>query len=188
MSLAASVGFATQIGKQGWLLDGRLPDAPQLEVVSLLLSSIVVVVASWEGYFEAISSVKLRDRIRFYIDIFIVIAYIILLYATVNQRTWHWTLAAIFLSYFVWDIFTHAASESDWAKFQPHSVCWFLALFGIAILVTYWPFHPFRYTAASLISVLLFRWISPSRNFVKHLALAVVLATLCFVTRNCYLS
>ena len=171
-SVAASVGFAAQIGSQKWLVEGRLPNSQEQGPLSLLVCSIVVVVASWEGYFKVISRVKLRDAFRFYLDIFIVLLYIILLNSSLNQRTWHWTLVAIFLCYLIWDILTHVASERDWKGFRPHSFCWLLAFVGTALLVTCGPFHPFRYAATSLISVLLFRWILSRRKFAQLLALA----------------
>ncbi len=189
-SVAASVGFATQIGAQEWIRQGQPPSLEQIPALLTLIGSIIVVVRSWEGYFETIARIELKDKSRFYLDIFIVMLYITLLNAVFHQCFWQWTLAAIFLSYFIWDALTwritRRNTRNSWTQFRPHSAWWLLFLSCVATLVTYGPFHPFRYTIISTFSVLAFRWKFASRNFGIHFCIAMILAAFIVFVRNYY--
>lgn len=185
-SVAASVGFATQIGAQPWVKQGRFPDVAELPILLTLVGSIIVVVRSWEGYFETISRIKLKDRTRFYLDIFIVFQYIVLLNVSPHPDFWHWMLAGIFISYFAWDCLTHRVERKLWGVFRPHSAWWCLVLLTLAMLNADGPFHPYRYTIVATFSVLAFRWKFSNHNFFKHFVLAATSAVICFAFRRVF--
>ena len=189
-SVAMSVGFATQVGRQGWLVDGHLPNLYESEGLSRLAVTIIVVIASWEGYFlyQAQNANRkadfIRDSTRLYIDIIIVLLYVILFNTINNQKVWHWTLVAVFVSYSVWDLLGLSICSGSNRRPVSHSVPWFLALLSVALLVTYGPPHHFRYVLAAFVCVMLFRLKPFGPSLLAHTLASVGLTVVCVAARH----
>src|SRR6202011_3726669 len=74
------------------------------EGLLLLVVSMFAVVGSWEGYLKSIRQKPLDDEIRFYLDIFIVFAYLILMLSSELTDLWYWSLFLTFVIYLAWDV------------------------------------------------------------------------------------
>ncbi len=78
-AVAVSVGFASKIGDLKFLSDFAVPSYQQLHQLILLIFAMVVVVGSWDAYFQSIKEKPLTDLRRFALDVFIIFLYILLL-------------------------------------------------------------------------------------------------------------
>lgn len=171
-SVAVSVGFASQLSKQTWLLSGDWPDIKAVKEFVLLSTSIIAVVVSWDGYFVAITQRPLSDKGRYYVDILIVLLYIFLIIASGMQSIWHMTLCAIFLLYVIWDVLRAVSPPSsdavptssydprqNWfGPWTPRSLPFLCYFGGLAWLASSEPSHPFRFTVMAASGVVLFRY------------------------------
>jgi hypothetical protein len=107
-AVSLSVGFASQVAKMSWLIDGKLPTGGDIQDIVLLIISGIVVVLSWDGYLGAIRDFPLQDASRFYLDVVIVFLYLVLLECSHINNIWFWISAidAIFVLYIIWDLLT----------------------------------------------------------------------------------
>lgn len=111
-AVAVSVGFASQLSRL--LLDPNHAANHALNLSSILLEnwksisllsvSLVAVVASWEGYLRAVEDCPLEDSFRFYLDIVIVLCYLVMSLTSQFYSFWFGVLPTIFLLYAIWDI------------------------------------------------------------------------------------
>lgn len=110
--VSISVGFASQFSRivlspgysHDYHLDtGRLA-GDHWRDGTLLIISLIGVVASWEGYLRAIHNNPLEDRARFYIDIILVILYLVLMLSSQIFYLWFHVVVLIFFCYLLWDI------------------------------------------------------------------------------------
>jgi hypothetical protein len=113
-SVAVSVGFASKIGNFEFLSRFAIPSADQLQQLILLVFAMVVVVGSWEFYFQSINKRPLIDWQRFLIDIIIVSLYIVLLRSVTSLDTFLFYLNLIMFFYVVWDVLSMSAYPSHY--------------------------------------------------------------------------
>lgn len=104
-AVTISVGFAAQvtniISKSG--LNVSYAVTQHWKELFLLLIAMVAVVGSWEGYLTSILKRPL-ERFRFYLDVVIVFAYLLLMLCSHLYDFWYDILAFIFGLYAVWDV------------------------------------------------------------------------------------
>jgi hypothetical protein len=113
-AVSLSVGLASRIAVLPWL-QGKSSSPDDLKDVALLFLSSMVVVLSWDGYLAALQVFKLRDIRRFYLDVVVVILYLILLLCSHSNAIPLWTevLAAVFVVYVAWDLLTKLAYPAE---------------------------------------------------------------------------
>jgi hypothetical protein len=78
-AVVVSVGFATQLIQMDSVKKGELPTGADLVHVIYLFVALVLIIQSWEEYFISIEDRQLTTPARFYIDIAILTAYLLLL-------------------------------------------------------------------------------------------------------------
>lgn len=106
-AVAISIGIGSRlvsVDGPGWIKELRMPRGlEEWEHLFVLLLALYATVLSWDGYLASVRSKPLNDWLRFAIDVFLVIIYMILI-STSNQ-TWHWLtiLCIIFALYVIWD-------------------------------------------------------------------------------------
>jgi hypothetical protein len=115
-AVSLSVGFATQITRMAWLIAGRAPSSEDIPDLILLITSLIIVVLSWDGYLPVLRRYPLKDRQRFFLDIMIVFFYLILLQSSHGRAvmTWLYIINIIFILYILWDIFTMRVAGADY--------------------------------------------------------------------------
>ena len=126
-AIAISVGFASAVSNMPWLREGRvfdhsLPvDWDQIKQLFRLSVAVVAIVLSWEGYLASISTKPLQDGGRFFIDIALVFAYLLLLLTSKFPYFWLWIHAAVFPVYCVWDYLSIRQYPKAYANRPPAS-------------------------------------------------------------------
>ena len=120
-AVAVSVGAATPVSRV--LSAQSNSDAHTINILSvlsghwrsllLLFISLVTVVLSWEGYYGTLEGLPLEDPLRFYLDIAIVFAYLLLMLSTEYYDVWFSLLPCIFGLYLAWDIASIASASHD---------------------------------------------------------------------------
>lgn len=108
-AVAVSVGFASKISDLTFLFSFTLPTHQQIQQLALLIIAMVIVVGSWEFYFNSINKRPLVDFSRFVIDIIIVSMYIVLLLSIGNIDAFLIHIVFIMFLYVLWDIFSMRA-------------------------------------------------------------------------------
>jgi hypothetical protein len=101
-----SVGFAATLTKMGWVTSGDWPDASEREQIVALITAMLAMVLSWDGYLLAIKDRPHVGIWRFAIDIVIVFTYMLLVIASQHMTIFLIVLTCIFSLYFVWDLLT----------------------------------------------------------------------------------
>lgn len=87
-AIAIIVGFATRVVQMAWVQKGRAPAFDEWEHIARLTAALVATVLSWEGYFVSISTKKLYDFPRYFIDICLVFLYLFLLLTSKFPHYW----------------------------------------------------------------------------------------------------
>jgi hypothetical protein len=72
--------------------------------ILLVISSLAIVVLSWEGYLGAIQRLPLEDWQRFWLDIALVFTYLMLTLSSAAFDLWFSIHMIVFLEYLLWDI------------------------------------------------------------------------------------
>jgi hypothetical protein len=205
-AVTLSVGVASQIIKivfTGHTLDHQLQWTPvlaQWPELLLLLISLIIVVTSWEGYLGAIEGLPLEDWQRFYIDILLVLSYLILTLCCQLYDDWFAVHLIIFILYLAWDHFR--ARLPDYQRQmrdnpRPRSqrsmvitMIW-LAFFGVLYLLKLcFPFFaaPFGFAVialAALAGVILYRvdkikrWSWPEKTLYWGVPIGLLIALPC---------
>ena len=103
-AVAISVGFATTLIDMQWLGEGHFPNFDELQQLARLVTALIAVVLSWEGYFFSIESKPLKTTPRFIIDFTLVLLYMVLLYTSKIPTFWLYLHAFSFLLYITWDL------------------------------------------------------------------------------------
>lgn len=119
-AVAISVGVAKTISELAWIKIGSCPNLYDIQQLSILVVALTVTVLSWDGYLWAIfRRPLLSDQfhgvislIRFTIDIYLVLIYMILM-ITIGRLTW-WLpiIFVVYVFYIVWDFFKPGAAPS----------------------------------------------------------------------------
>ncbi len=151
-----SVGVATRLGRIIYDSNPTHHDVNIAAVLQiywtellLLLVSTIALVGSWQGYLLSIERTKqLQDdreaAIRFYLDIAIVFAYLVLTLSSQFFALWFWALAVIFVLYLAWDLAPLPFIKPDSPRFSgKHSIpsgifitaVWLIFFIALAILV-----------------------------------------------------
>jgi len=111
--------------------------------IVLLGIALIAVILSWQWYFPNIEKRPLEDSFRFFLDVLIVVAYLLLLLTSWLYEVWFWTLAAIWWLYLGWDVAVRVYCKkrrlvtNHWSKAMTGSA-WALTVTLLAILN-----HPF---------------------------------------------
>jgi hypothetical protein len=119
-AVTISVGCATQMSRL--IFDSKFAVSEhQFALVSMLLDrwqgivllavSMATVIGSWDGYLAAIERRPLEDRLRFYLDIVIVFAYLFLMLSSQFFALWFSLLVSVFVLYVAWDLGSIAYSR-----------------------------------------------------------------------------
>lgn len=108
-AIALSVGFATALSRMPWIenqlifMTDRAIDCQQANQVMRLSAAGIATILSWEGYLLSIKTKPLIDAPRFYIDVFLVILYLILLLTSSSPHLWIAIHCFTFFIYIFWD-------------------------------------------------------------------------------------
>ncbi len=143
IAVAISVGFATQLVSMAWLANGTWPSVYEAEHLARLVAALFIVVVGWDWYSRDVGKPGFA---LFIVDILVVVASLLFLFAARHETEWLSFLVAIFALYVVWDglgiwELRNARSDEDKEtrelrrKALPVNAAWlvfFLALAGIA--------------------------------------------------------
>ncbi len=105
-AVTLSVGFANQLIQMDWIKQSRVPTATEVSPIIFLLLGLFLILQSWEGYFAALETKPLERPQRFYMDVAIVFAYLVLLIASHGVAAFLFFTCVIFFMYIVWDLLT----------------------------------------------------------------------------------
>lgn len=176
-AVVLSVSFA-QILDEAWFKNFGLIFSREygFEVATLLLLAYGTVVLSWVGYHQSIKTAPIKATgkwgfWRFIFDVFLLIAYFILLVSFCNFRRVLWTLVAIFVLYVAWDDFKRREyRQSDYPERRAVTLLWCIVFFGIAGLYTLLPFlQEVRYLILVLAALAIYFY-RRHKNWYKEIA------------------
>ena len=105
-AVAVSVGFASPLTRMDWIANGTAPDKGQWHQIVILVTALLATIGSWEGYFSAIGSRPLKGVWRFFVDITLVLIYMVLLISSLHPYLFLPILVVIFILYVIWDMLT----------------------------------------------------------------------------------
>jgi hypothetical protein len=115
-------------------LPSSMQDFEQLAKLALALYATVL---SWDGYLASVQKKPLNGRVRFTIDVLLVVLYMILIMR--SDKPWFWlpTLCVIFSLYVFWDVASIWEYPSTFERgYQPHESRLLAVprVYGLAIL------------------------------------------------------
>jgi hypothetical protein len=102
-AVSVSVGFASQLLRSPFI-SGTEITVDDWAALSLMVTALVAVSTSWEGYLASVAKFPTLDSTRFYIDIIIVFSYTALLLLSHRPLAWLVAICGIFVLYVVWDL------------------------------------------------------------------------------------
>ncbi len=102
-AVAIGVGFEG-ILLEPWLKEWRIPKGQDLFSLFVFILGILTITLSWFGYHKSIRKMSIEGRGRFIVDIELLILYILLVYQYKNLGAVLFILAAIYLSFVLWDL------------------------------------------------------------------------------------
>lgn len=114
-AVVVSVGFATQLIQMGSVKKGELPAGADLVHVIYLFVALVLIIQSWEEYFISIEDRQLTTPARFYVDIAILTAYLLLLTYSSSVLQFLLFVWLIFLLYWVWELLAYVEYPDQYA-------------------------------------------------------------------------
>lgn len=101
-AIIVSVGFAGAIAASPWVANERLPQRSEIGPLLCLLSGLILVISSWEGYHR--HSEKTDDRLSIFVtDLILLFVYLPLLLLSDAPNLLLWLVAIVFGLYAVWD-------------------------------------------------------------------------------------
>lgn len=101
--VSLSVGFASKMANSPLIYGGEMHASDYVSLL-FMLSSLIAIATSWDGYLSSTRNFPLRDVSRFYIDIFISLSYLTLLLLSNRPIAWFANLFVIFVGYSAWDL------------------------------------------------------------------------------------
>ncbi|MFC7500014.1 hypothetical protein ACFQRC_12360 [Enterovirga sp. GCM10030262] len=129
-AIAISVGFAATVVQMPWVDEGRAPNYQEWEQLFRLGAALTATVLSWEGYLLSISTKRLFEFPRYFIDIALVFLYLFLLLTSKFPYFWLALHAITFGIYMVWDFLT-AYWHREWYKATEDTPLWRLYWQGL---------------------------------------------------------
>jgi len=103
-AVAIGIGFQDGILLEPWLKQWRLPKGSDLFSLFVFMLGILTITLSWFGYHKSIRNKSIEGNGRFIVDIELLILYILLVYQYKNFGAVLFILAAIYLSFVLWDL------------------------------------------------------------------------------------
>jgi hypothetical protein len=207
-AVTVSVGFANQLIAMHWVQDRKWPpEATEIPHIIFLLLGLWLVIQSWEGYFSALQSRPLERPLRFYVDVAIVLAYLVLLTASTAAAPFLTFICFIFVLYLLWDFLTFREYSEDYdalnnrlttfvggvlgAVFSRsafrHELCTLVALAYFIVLYFVYRRSPpstsadYVIAAAILLGLIVYRWAQNKRPLLIIIILPLVFAILVLI-------
>lgn len=88
VSVAVSVGFAAALVKMQWLTEGVRPNLGELERLVRLLTAFLIVLLGWEWHHKDLGKHNETSVYRFVVDVAVVVASLVFLFSSGNERVW----------------------------------------------------------------------------------------------------
>jgi len=146
-AVVLNVSFA-QIFTEAWFQDWRLiAHEPTIFYIVTLLLAYLTVILSWVGYHQSVKRCQISvnsfaGRARFYLDVLLLISYLILLVSYKNFRREITVIVIVFLLYWAWDQFKRIeCPERDVESAARRGVTVFWLIF-FALLAFGYQVHP----------------------------------------------
>jgi len=103
-AVAIGIGFQNGILLEPWLQNWVWPKSGELFHLFVFVLGMLTITLSWFGYHQSIRNKPLESNGRFILDIELLILYILLLFQYKNFGAVLFLLAAIYLSFILWDV------------------------------------------------------------------------------------
>jgi hypothetical protein len=172
-AVAIGIGFQNGILLEPWLQSWAWPKSDELFRLFVFVLGMLTIALSWFGYHQSIRNKPLESNGRFILDIELLILYILLLFQYKSFGAVLFILAAIYLSFIVWDVLkviehTEAYTGKSGGSFKRYArelitVQWFI-FFAVLSITHHFSGDSYYLLIGAYLGIVLYR-IDKSRHF-----------------------